>query len=192
MCDPVSMMVVMAATSMVQAKMSIDMQNKVAKATAVASNRAASFSMQQLAEKRTEVDEKAAQDKFQRQLQTKREQGRITVAMGEAGRGGASAMRVMNNAIMQGSYDTSVIEANRMSKARQITSEIHGVHLKAKGVTDVAKSQIVSGGTAAMNIGIAGVTGGMQGYMMGQSFKGTKMPTDAVDNTIDFGGGVAY
>lgn len=175
MCDPMTMMVVMGVMATAQSMIATNAQNQLAEEEGKATVSAATYDYQQLAEQRSEVDEKAAQEKLQRQLQTAREHGRIAVAVGEAGVGGTSTMRVMNNAFMQGSYDVSVIEANRMSKARQITSEMGAVQAKAKGRINIAKSKSVSRGAGLFQAGMAGISGGASGYMMGKSFSGKTM-----------------
>lgn len=180
MCEPATIMGLgMMALSAYGAKVQGDAANDMAEATIENAHAAARYDYDQLSEQRREVDEKAAQDKFQRQLQTEREHGTIAVAAGEAGVGGTSVMKVMNNATMQGGYDTSVIEANRASKARQIVAKKFSVHAAAKGATNVARSQIQSVPTQALNIGVAGVSGYMAGSSLGTSlFGGKKMNVD--------------
>lgn len=189
MCEPTTIAMGMMLMSAYSAKVAGDQANDMAQVTAENAHAAASFNYDQLSAQRTEVDEVAAQNKFQRKLQTAREHGTIAVASGEAGVGGASVMKVMNSATMQGRYDISVIEANRTSKARQIVAKKFSVHAAAKGATSVAQAQIQSPVTQAINIGVAGAQGYMTGKALGTSlFGGSSMP---VDNTIDFGGGVA-
>lgn len=185
MCHP-AYYVVMALVSAYQAKTQSDATNDMAVATAENANAAAKFNYDQLSIQRDEVDEVAAQNKLQRQLQTQREHGTLAVASGEAGVGGTSVMKVMSNAVMQGSYDISVIEANRMSKARQIVAKKFSTHAAAKGAVNVAEGQIVSPTSQAVNVGVAGAQGYMTAYSMGQTFGGKPMTTD---NTIDYGGG---
>lgn len=189
MCEPTTIAIGMMLMSAYGAMQAGEQANDMAEATAENAHAAASFNYDQLTQQRTEVDEVAAQDKFQRQLQTAREHGTIAVASGEAGVGGTSVMKVINNATMQGRYDISVIEANRTSKARQIVAKKFSVHAAAKGATNVAEAQIQSPFTQAVNIGVAGAQGYMTGKALGGAmFGGSTMP---VDNTIDFGGGVA-
>jgi len=180
MCHP-AVYIVMAMMSAVQADQANKAQNAAAEASAEGANVAATFKMEALATKRGEVDEAAAAQKLQRQLQTKREHGRATVAAGEAGVGGNSTLRAINNALMQGGYDTSVIEANRMSKARQLNTESYGAHLSAESQVNVAETQTVSPAMGAMNVGIAGVSGYMSAASMGKSFEA---PTMTVDKPI--------
>jgi len=178
MCSPaIAFMAIGAIGPMVQSFTATQAQNEQAEAEAQAANKAASYDYQTLAEQRGEIDEQAAADKLQRQLQTQREHGRIAVAMGEAGVGGNSAMRVMNNAIMQGTYDTSIIEANRASKARQINREIGAVHARAEGRVNIAKSKTISPAMGALQLGFAGISGGAAGYSFGSSFSGNTMGT---------------
>ncbi len=164
MCEPTTIAIGLALMSAYAAQQQGKMTNDMAVATAENANAAASFNYDQLSAQRGEVDEKAAQDKLQRQLQTAREHGTIAVAAGEAGVGGNSVMKVMNNVRMQGQYDISVIEANRTSKARQIVAKKFSVHAAAKGVVNVAKTTMESPLTQTVNIGVAGV----QGYMVGK------------------------
>jgi len=188
MCSPTAFMVISTIAAMAQSYMATKAQNKQAEAQAEAANKAASYDYQTLAEQRGEVDEQAAADKLQRQLQTRREHGRITVAMGEAGVGGNSAMRVMNNAIIQGSYDTSIIEANRAAKARQINREMGSVHARAEGRVNIAKSQTISPGMGALRLGFAGISGGASGYTMGKSmFGGNTMDVKGLDDSAKLG-----
>ena len=192
MCEPTTIVALtMMAVSAYGAKVKGDQANDMAVATAENAHAAASFNYDQLSAERDEVDEKAAQDKFQRQLQTQREHGTISVAAGEAGVGGTSVMKVMSNAVMQGSYDTSVIEANRMSKARQIVAKKFSVHAAAQGATNVAESQIQSPTTQAINVGVAGAQGYMSGKALGKSmFGGKTIPTDV--KNVNVGSQDAY
>jgi len=166
----------MGVMKMGQSLMATNAQNKAAQAQTESANLAASYDYQQLTEERHEADEQAAQEKFQRQLQTQREHGRLMVATGEAGVGGNSTLRVLNNAILQGSYDESVIEANRLSKARQVRAKKDSVHATAQSRVNAAKASTISPMMGAMKAGLAGAKGGAQGYMMGKSlFKGKMM-----------------
>ena len=178
MCEPTTIAIGMMLMSAYGAKTAADAANDMATATAENAHAAARFDYDQLSEQRREVDEVAAQDKFQRQLQTAREHGMVTVAAGEAGVGGTSVMKVMSNTIMQGRYDISVIEANRASKARQIVAQKFKVHAAAKGATNIAEAQTVGTGQQIVNIGIAGAQGYMMGKSLGKSlFGGSTMPT---------------
>lgn len=175
MCSPMVMMVGMAMMSMYQAYTSNEAQNKQMEAQAESANMAASYDYQRLAEKRGQVDEEAAGKKLQRQLQTQREYATVSVAAGEGGVGGNSVLRQMNNAMMQGSYDTSVIEANRMAKAGQINSEMMSVHAGNAARINEADAGTISPTMGALNVGMAGIQGGSEGYSMGKSFFGKKM-----------------
>ena len=178
MCNPVFLAAGMSIMQVGQTMMGINSQNEMAEAEGEAANMAASYDYQKLAEQKGEVDEQAAQEKLQRQLQTAREHGRISVAQGEAGVGGNSSLRVLNNTLMQGSYDTGIIEANRGSKVGQIMSEVDSVHAKNVGRVNIAKSKTTSSGMAMLQIGMAGVGGAAEGYSMGKSlFGGPTMKT---------------
>jgi len=178
MCSPTLMMVGMAAMSMAQSAIATNAQNDQAEAEGEAANRAASYDYQQLAAEKSELDEQAAHEKLKRQLQTRREHGRLAVAQGEAGVGGNSTMRILNNSMMQGSFDVGVIEANRASKARQITAGVDSTHARNQGRINMAEASSVSQGAGILNMGMAGVSGGAEGYMMGKSmFSGKTMAT---------------
>ncbi|TES90511.1 MAG: hypothetical protein E3J94_04935 [Desulfobacteraceae bacterium] len=168
----------MGGIQLMQTTMDIQAGNKAAAKAGAAANKAASYDYQQLTTKRQEIDEAAAQQKFQRQLQTKREHAQIAVATGEAGVGGLSPMKIMQNAIMHGTYDISVIEANRISKARQVIAQKHGVHARAESRVETAKASVTSPTMALLKIGTSTIGAGMQGYMMGSSFKGSTMTTE--------------
>jgi hypothetical protein len=173
----------MAMTSLMSVVGSITQskqQNKMAEAQANAARSAAMFDFSQLTQQGLETDEAAAQQKLQRQLQTQRELGTIITAQGEAGVGGKSSLRVMGSAIMQGSYDVAVIEANRASKARQTIATAEGVRAKAEGRINQAKASTVSRGAGITSAFMAGVSGAAKGYSMGTSmFGGTTMTTGA-------------
>jgi len=178
MCNPVALGAVMGGLQMVSSMMATNAQNEQAEAQAEAANKAASYDYQQLAAQKMEEDEQSAQEKLQRQLQTAREHSRISVAMGEAGVTGTSGLRILNNTLMQGSYDIGVIEANRASKARQIMSQVDAVHAQNVGRVNQAEANTVSSAMGFLNAGLAGVSGAAEGYTMGESFfKGKKMPT---------------
>jgi hypothetical protein len=175
------MLAVMAVSTMMSVAGSVAktrQQNKMAEAQANAARSAAMFDFSQLAQQGLETNEAAAQEKLQRQLQSQRELGTIMVAQGEAGVGGGSALRVMGNAMMQGSYDVSVIEANRSSKARQTIAAAEGVRAKAESRINEAKASTVSRGVGLTSAVMAGVSGAATGYSMGTSmFGGTTMKT---------------
>lgn len=176
MCEPTTIMMIgMAVMAAYTAYTTNESTNKQMEAQAVSANTAASYDYQGLTEQRGQVDEKSAQEKLQRQLQTQREYATVQVAAGEGGVGGNSVLRVMNNAMMQGSYDTSVIEANRMAKAGQINADMMSVHAGNAGRVNEAEAGTISPTMGAINVGMAGVSGASQGYSMGKSFYGKKM-----------------
>ncbi|MCK5614728.1 hypothetical protein KAR91_73380 [Candidatus Pacearchaeota archaeon] len=188
MCNP--MLAVMAVTTVMSVAGSVaqtKQQNQMAEAQGEAANAAARFDYEQLAQQGMEANEAAAQDKLQRKLQTQRELGTIMVAQGEAGVGGKSALRVMGNAMMQGSYDVSVIEANRLSKARQTIASAEGVRAKAEGRINEARAMTSDGRLSAV---MAGVSGAASGYSMSSSlFSGSTMSTSG---NVDFGSSDPY
>jgi hypothetical protein len=178
MCSPTLLAVGMGGMQMMGTLMKNKATNEAAESSAVSANRAASYDYQQLMAKAGETDEQAAQDKLQRQLQTKREHSTIAVAMGEAGVSGNSSLRVLNNSLMQGSFDEGVIEANRESKQRQILGEVDATHATNVGRVNEAESQTIDPALGAMNAVMAGAEGGFTGYSMGKSmFGGKKMTT---------------
>jgi hypothetical protein len=182
MCNPIVFAAAMATMSVVQSIMQTNAQNELAESQVEAANKAASFDYQQLALEKSEEDEAAMHDKLQRQLQTAREHSRVMVAQGEAGVSGNSTLRVLNNVLMQGSYDTGVIEANRASKARQIQAQVESVHSTNVGRVNQAEASTVSPGMGLFQAGMAGISGGTSGYSLGSSFsnpfKGRTMPLD--------------
>lgn len=178
MCDPATITLIstltMSGMQMMSSVQGIKAQNERAEAQSKSANLAASYDYQQLATKSLETDEQAAQDKLQRQLQAKREHSTIAVAMGEAGVTGNSSLRVLNNSLMQSSYDVGVIEANRLSKQRQIRGEVDTTQAKNISRHEEAESQTISPGLGAMSTILTGVEGGMTGYTFGSSLTGFK------------------
>ena len=183
MCNPMALMIGMAMVSAVQQNEANRATNKAASAEGASANLAASYNYQQLKQEGQEDSEEAAQKKFQRQIQTERELGTIMVAAGEGGVGGNSVLRLMNNTMLQGTYDSSVIEANRESKAKQLQAEADGVYANAKGRVNVARAKSISPSMGAMNTGMSAIQGGAQGYSMGKSlFGGKTMKTTSLES----------
>lgn len=171
MCHPAAWPVAMAIMSAATTAVTIRQQNKVADAQAEAAEKAAQLDNQQLADQAIEINEQAAQEKLQRQLQTARERGRIMAIQGEAGVQGISPLAVLNASLTQEAMDLDVIEGNRKSGVNQTRAQAESVRADAQGRVNTAYAGKVSGATGAMQIGSSAVSGYLQGSRFSSSVK---------------------
>lgn len=167
MCHPAAMAVLMVA----QSAMTIRQQDKIADANTAAASEAVASDYQRLLDEQTAVNDKAAQEKLHRQIQTAKEQGRIRAIQGEAGVEGVSTVSILNNALMAESMDLSTIETNRKSGTRQVQAGMESVRARAQSRINDAYSTKVGGIGAAMNLATAGVSGYNMGANMKSSLK---------------------
>ena len=171
MCNPLIAMAVMAVASTASTAISIDAQNRQAEASADAAKNAAAADYQQQIEQQSQVDQQSAIDKSERARQAMMERASLRVAQGESGLAGISHMQEQNAVDMKQTYDTSIMEANRANRIRQIDAEKNSTYTNAQGRVNMANSSLVSNAMAGLQIGMAGVNSAVQGYTYGKSWK---------------------
>lgn len=163
--------VIMAVAAAASTAISIDAQNRQAEASADAAKNAAAADYQQQVEQQSQVDQQAAIDKSERAKQAMIERASLRVAQGESGLAGISHIQEQNAVDMKQSYDTSIMEANRANKVRQLEVEKNSTYTNAQGRVNMANASMVSNAMAGLQIGMAGTSGAIQGYTMGKSWK---------------------
>ena len=171
MCEPVTVGIIMAATTAASTAISVNAQNKQAEASAQAAKNSAAADYQQQIEQQSQVDQQSSIDKSERARQAMIERASLRVAQGESGLTGISQIQEMNAVDMKQSYDTSIMEANRSNKISQLEAEKNSTHVNAQGRVNMANSSMVSNAMAGLQIGMAGVSSGLQGYSMGKSWR---------------------
>lgn len=174
MCNPMAFAIVSMAMSAASTVITTNRQNKMAENQGEAAVENTKSAYGQLLDKQLQTDEAATHDKLQRQLQGARERGRILVAQGQAGVGGNSSLRVLNNAMLQESYDQGVIEANQEGATGQIRNEMYGAYTAGKSGVNMADASAYSQGTQYAMIGMNSAEGFASGYQTGQSFSKVK------------------
>lgn len=168
---PAAVPYIMMAMAAASTAMSISAQNKQADATATAANNAAASDYQQQTLAQEQTNQQSAIDKSERAKQAMMERASLRVAQGESGVSGLSTGRELGAVDMSQSYDTSIMEANRAGKVRQLQYEKEGTYTTAKGRVNMANSQKTSGWQSGLQIGIAGTTGYLQGETMRKQWK---------------------
>lgn len=163
--------VIMAVAAAASTAISIDAQNRQAEASADAAKNAAAADYQQQVEQQSQVDQQAAIDKSERAKQAMIERASLRAAQGESGLAGISHMQEQNAVDMKQSYDTSIMEANRANKIKQLEVEKNSTYTNAQGRVNMANASMVSNAMAGLQIGMAGTSGATQGYTMGKSWK---------------------
>lgn len=169
MCDPLSIGLSMAGLQMISTGMEISQQNAQAEAGAEAANQAAAYDYQLANLQEQQINEQAALDKFERKRQAIRERSKIAVAAGEGGVGGVSPMRQLANALLQASYDTSIIETSRQNQIMQAEATKQGTYAQAQSRINQYKSMVTSPFMSVLKIGSSGVAGFATGYGTGKS-----------------------
>lgn len=153
MCHPAVVPIALALVSAAATAYSVNQSNKTNKAMAEAANEAAGLDMARLQAGSDQVNSKSAQEKLQREMQTQRERARIRVSQGESGVSGQSSLRVLNNSLMQGSFDIGILEANRVNSQDQLNADRMDVSAGNKGRVNQANAGMTSGPMAALMIG---------------------------------------
>lgn len=128
---------------------------------------AANLEQQQLQLQRTQVNQQAAQESFERRRETDRTLGKILAASGASGVSGVSLGRQQAATGVSEGLDLGVISANR--EARQQQAGMSGLQIDAKrrSRTNAARASAASPLSAALGIGGSG----LQGYATGLSIK---------------------
>jgi hypothetical protein len=141
--------------------------NKTAEAAAQNAVRAANYDYQLLNLRQQQVNEKAAQQAFERQRQGLRERSKVLVATGEAGVLGNTPLREMYNTMFQTGYDTGIIEQNRVNQSLQVQAYKEGVKAQAESRINQAESMVTNPWMAILKIGMSGLGAGLSGWATG-------------------------
>lgn len=167
MCDAAA--IGMGIMAMASTAMSIKAQNDQAEVTVDAANKSAASDYIQQTEQQSQVGQQAALDKSERARQAMIERASLRTAQGESGLSGASLGKELGATDFTQTYDSSLIEANKANKIRQIQYEKEGTKTTAQGRINMANSQKTSGWQAGLQIGMAGASGAAQGRTMGKN-----------------------
>lgn len=122
----------------------VNAQNKYAEQMAKNTRDAALADYAALNTRQMEVDTETAIKQTERQRQAMREQSMANVAAVEAGVSGNTPMRQLADALIQGGYDTSIMETQQEIASRQILNDKFAVHARAEGRMNEAKANVVS------------------------------------------------
>jgi hypothetical protein len=122
----------------------VNAQNKYAEQMAKNARDAALADYAALNTRQMEVDTETAIKQTERQRQAMREQSMANVAAVEAGVSGNTPMRQLADALIQGGYDTSIMETQQEIASRQILNDKFAVHARAEGRMNEAKANVVS------------------------------------------------
>lgn len=147
-------------------------QNDMAEAQSEAAYDAALADYDLLNQQQSQINTKAAQDKFNRERQGMREMAMIRVAQGESGALGNSALRELNASLFQTGYDTDIIDYNRDIQLRQTESQKLATRAGASGRYNMAKANTVNPFSSYMQIGSSGLSGFSGGYQLGKQVTG--------------------
>lgn len=170
MCPPV-VAAVMAVSAMASAALSIKSQNDQAKAQVDAANKAADADYAALEVQQTEIQDAAAVERMRRIRQGLLERAVMRVNAGEAGLSGVTPTVQQQTSLLDESLDLSHIEQNKTSRLLQNSRGINAVRATNEGRLTDARSRMTSRASAALQIGISGTQGGVQGYSAGTTMK---------------------
>lgn len=162
MCDAIA--IGMAALSMGASYMGIQQQNSAMEAQGIAANEAARVDYDLLNKQEGQINDQAALDTFERERQGMREMAKLRVAQGESGALGNTALRELNNSMLQTSMDTGIIDSNRDNSIDQAEASKQAVSANARGRINQAKANTVNPLNAFMKIGSSGASGYSSGY----------------------------
>lgn len=162
---------IMAITAATSTAMSIKASNDQAEAQSKAASNAAASDYIQQTEQQDQTNQQAALEKTERARQAMIERAKLRVSQGEAGIGGLTPMKEMQESYMNETYDASILETNRANRIRQIEAEKEGVRANAQGRINVSRSGVTPGWAAGLQIGFSGVEGGIKGYTIGKGMK---------------------
>jgi hypothetical protein len=171
---PVVYAIVAAVIAAISSAYTVHRTNKTAQKQINAANDAAKLDMVLLQDQTRELNDQAARDKLQRQLQTERERGKIRATQSAAGIEGVSALGILNNALMQETMDVGVLEANRSSGVSQYNAASAKVSANAQSRFNEAMSNSYDTLGASLMIGGNAANAGASGYRFGKATNGQK------------------
>lgn len=191
MCNPIAVGAVFAAVSAVGKGVELGKQNEAAGKMARSANESLQMQYEALAKRERQVNDKASMDKLARSRQALREQSKLRVAMGEAGiMGGASPVRLLNDAMVQSTFDKGIIDQNKENRIDQIQYQKKQAYSQANARIARAESMVSSPLMSTLSIGMAGLKGFASGYL-GASATGLGETTSNITVTDNLAGGMA-
>ena len=168
MCNPaLAVAAASAVASAVGTGMQMRSQNKQAQAQADAAAEAAQLDYQQLLQQQLDIGEEASRQALNRQIQTERYRSRIRAIQGDVGISGQSPLNILNQALIQESYDLGAMDYNRRSQLGQTRAASESIHANLRGRVNQAKSSTYSGFQSGLSIGTSAVGGFSSGYQLG-------------------------
>ena len=171
MCHPAIPAVIMAIAAAGSTAASIHSNNQQAKAAVDAANKAADADYAALEQQQREGMDAAAVERMERIRQGLRERAALRVNSGEAGLAGVTPALTQETSLFQEGYDLSIIEQNKNNRLLQGARTANSIRATNEGRLGEARSRMTSGTMAALQIGLAGTSGAMQGYSMGTQMK---------------------
>lgn len=165
MCHPAAMV----AMTAISTAYSFYEGNQQAQAGVDAAEAAAKADMDLLKTQSQQINASASVDTLERQRQGMREQAKIRTAAGEAGAFGNSALRMLNNSMLQEGHDTGIIEANRENAVNQNVAQGGAVNAQFQSRHNDAMSSYTNPLMAGLQIG----TSAYQGYRQTKQTKYT-------------------
>lgn len=172
MCGPATPMIAMAAISAISTGISIHQNNKAVEAEMQAAVDAQAADNVLIDEQMGQVEQAKRIDQLERSRQAARERAMLRTAHSESGIAGASPMREIYDTFLQENYDMGIIETNAENAKAQASANGKAIAATAQGRVNAAKSRAVSPGMGALQIGLSGAQGAMQGASMSSLFAG--------------------
>ena len=167
MCYVAAAAAVMAAAAAYGTIESNKAANRQASAEMENANNAQIAEHNALAEQASQIADKGADERLARQREALRERARMRVESG--GLAGNSVDVMFNKSLLNEEFDKGTIDKNVIAGLSQNLREGERVNTLAKNRYRSAKAQWVSGSKGASSMLISALSGGMQGYSMGQS-----------------------
>lgn len=189
MCNPLVVGAAFAAMSAISKGAELGKKNEMAEKMGQSASDSLQMQYEALAKRERQVNDKASMDKLARSRQALREQSKLRVAMGEAGiMGGASPVRLLNDAMIQGTFDKGIIDQNKENRIDQIQYQKKQAYSQANARIARAESMVSSPLMSTMSIGMAGLKGFASGYL-GASAAGFGETTSNITVTDNLAGG---
>lgn len=162
---------IIGAISLVMQQNQNAQQNDYARKQVEATEKAHRADQGRIAEEQRQINEAAAQEKFQRELQGERERGRIRAIQGEAGVEGVTPLTVLNASLLQESMDKQTLESNRSGSIEQTKAVAESIRAKAQARLNEAEAMGVDRTSGTLSVINAGIQGYNQGSSFGKSMK---------------------
>lgn len=161
---------IMGAMTAATTAITIEQKNQQASATTKAAQNAAAADYVQEQTAMQENSQKNAIDASERARQAMVERAQLRMAQGESGLAGVSQGREMNEVDYNQAWNDSILKTKDANYDQQMMAEENKSYTLDQGRINEANAQTVGGAMAGLQIGMSGITGGMQGYGMGRSW----------------------